>query len=121
MKKYLILVLFFLMLGLITEPSIARAEDGDSLTGTMREFSSSNTPDKEVMETTGNTITSKAGVVISVIIYIFFALIGFTTACDLLYIAVPPIRPLLYSKGNNNNSQSQGFNNQGGNNNGINL
>lgn len=120
MKKYLILVLFFLMLGLITEPSIVRAEDGDSLTGTMREFSSSNTPDKEVMETTGNTITSKAGVVISVIIYIFFALIGFTTACDLLYIAVPPIRPLLYSKGNNN-SQSQGFNNQGGNNNGINL
>jgi hypothetical protein len=53
--------------------------------------------DSNVMENANSQISSLAGTILSVIIYIIFAGLGFTTACDLAYIALPPIRPFLYN------------------------
>ena len=86
--------------------------------------------DEEVMDEYVPKITSKFGTVISVVIYLIFIFTGLTTIIDLLWIALPPVRPYLYSPDTNsnnqgfnnttnqgfNNSNSQGFNNQGFNN-----
>lgn len=59
-------------------------------------------PDTEIMGQANSFISKTVGVVLSVIIYVFFALTAFTTACDLAYIGVPPIRGMLYDAGSGN-------------------
>lgn len=56
-------------------------------------------PDSEVMGRTNDFISKTIGVALSVIIYVFFAMTAFTTACDLAYIGVPAVRPLMYEQG----------------------
>jgi hypothetical protein len=70
-----------------------------SITDQFNNYSSTTTPDSDTMTQVGGKITNTAGTIISVIIYLIFALTAFTTACDLLYIAIPPIRPYLYDGG----------------------
>lgn len=59
----------------------------------------SDKPDSEVMGRTNDFISKTIGVALSVIIYVFFAMTAFTTACDLAYIGVPAVRPLMYEQG----------------------
>ena len=49
-----------------------------------------------IMAEADKHITSFAGTITSCIIYLIFALTGLSTAIDLLYFAVPTIRPYLY-------------------------
>ena len=53
--------------------------------------------DANVMQGSMSAIDSTVGLAISVLLYLIFAGLGFTTACDLLYIAVPGLRPSMYS------------------------
>lgn len=53
----------------------------------------------EQFNTSSNKIRDFAGYVISALTYIFFAMLFFTTACDLLYISVPFSRKYLYPAG----------------------
>ena len=94
LKRFLLIMV--IVLGIITLFN-CRTVHADSITDVMNGWSDNNTPDSEAMNTGGAKITKTAGIVISVIIYVFFAMTAFTTACDLLYITVPPLRPLLYS------------------------
>lgn len=58
----------------------------------------SEVPDTEIMGRVNEGVSGTVGLAISVIIYIFFAMTAFTTACDLLYIGVPGIRPTLWEQ-----------------------
>ena len=102
-KYYLLLLLFFL----ISAPVIVSAtnEDGytvdhgsgddQSITGIMGGWSERNKPEPEKMEKSVSWIHNTLGVVTSVIIYVLLAALFFTTACDLLWLGVPVIRPYL--------------------------
>ena len=70
------------------------------------------TVDTETMEK-ASTFTSRVfGTLTSCIVYAIFALSAFTTACDLLYIAVPPIRGFMYNpSGKQNNTTTQMYGN----------
>jgi hypothetical protein len=79
--------------------------DDQSISDAFSNYTDTTKPDSEQMTKYRGSITSTVGVVLSVIIYLIFALTVFTTACDLLYIAIPPIRPYLYNPtGSSNNS-----------------
>lgn len=69
--------------------------------------------DDEAMKSGISAIDGTIGVLISFIIYLIFAFLGFTTATDLLYIGFPGIRPTLYSSSSQSNGQMgmQGMNN----------
>lgn len=95
MKKWLFSLLFLFSIltvsGVVSSPVYC-----ESITDVMRDFSDENKPDEDTMNEYVPIITAKAGTVISVIAYLILAGLSFTTACDLLYIAFPPIRPYLY-------------------------
>lgn len=94
------MVFLILALGLAyicTKGIVAYADD--SITDVMGDWGNRNKPDSDTMNTANSWIGSHLGVLLSVIIYLIFALTFFTTACDLAYIAVPPLRPFLYSGG----------------------
>lgn len=69
-----------------------------SIIDVMKEKPGSDIPDAEVMGEATGLVGSTIGVVLSVIIYVFFAMTAFTTACDLAYIGVPAIRGFLYER-----------------------
>lgn len=69
-----------------------------SIIDVMKKKPGSEAPDAEIMGQAQSVIGSTIGVALSVIIYVFFAMTAFTTACDLLYIGVPAIRPTLYDE-----------------------
>ena len=101
--KFILLILL-LFTGIVTTTVTVRADnttteeyqdDNGSLQDTMRNWGNTNKPDDKIMKTTGGWITKTAGTIISVIIWIIFALMAFTTACDLMYIALPATRTFL--------------------------
>jgi len=55
------------------------------------------TVDTETMDKASTLTNRLFGTLTSCIVYAIFALSAFTTACDLLYIAVPPIRTFMYN------------------------
>lgn len=69
-----------------------------SIIDVMKEKPGSDVPDAEVMGEATGLVGSTIGVALSVIIYVFFAMTAFTTACDLTYIGVPAIRGFLYER-----------------------
>lgn len=69
-----------------------------SIIDVMKEKPGSDVPDAEVMGEATGIVGSTIGVALSVIIYVFFAMTAFTTACDLAYIGVPAIRGFLYER-----------------------
>lgn len=69
-----------------------------SIIDVMKEKPGSDVPDSEVMGEATGLVGSTIGVALSVIIYVFFAMTAFTTACDLAYIGVPAIRGFLYER-----------------------
>lgn len=60
-----------------------------------KNYTETNKPDSEKMAEYVPQIQSTTGTVVSVIIYLIFALTASTTACDLLYIGIPGLRPTL--------------------------
>lgn len=61
-------------------------------------------------------VSSMAGTIMSVIIYILFAWLAVQTGIDLCYIGLPAVRPLLYAgsqgqQGSNYSGYQQGYNN----------
>lgn len=108
-KQGIIVKIVFLLLALgiayiCTKGIVAYADD--SIADVMDDWGNRNKPDSETMNTANGWISSHFGVLLSVIIYIIFALTFFTTACDLAYIAVPPLRPFLYSGGSDSQTGS---------------
>lgn len=69
-----------------------------SIIDVMKEKPGSDVPDAEIMGEATGIVGSTIGVALSVIIYVFFAMTAFTTACDLAYIGVPAIRGFLYER-----------------------
>lgn len=85
----------------VSGPSQATVDDGlQSITDVMQQRPGADTPDANAMWKAQSLIGRTIGVALSVIMYIFFAMTFFTTACDLAYIGVPPIRALLYEPSN---------------------
>lgn len=66
-----------------------------SISDEFKNYSSTTTPDGETMQKVNTKVSSVTGTAISVIMYLIFAFTGFTTACDLLYISMPPLRSVL--------------------------
>ena len=66
-----------------------------SITDVFKDYSSTTTPNGETMQKVNTKVSSVTGTAISVIMYLIFAFTGFTTACDLLYISMPPLRSVL--------------------------
>lgn len=73
-------------------------DDTSSITDQMTSYTETNTPDAEVMNKSIPKIQKVCGTAISFIIMIFFAMTVFTTMCDLLYIGLPFLRPILYNQ-----------------------
>ena len=75
--------------------------DGGTLSDAFRETKKQNNEnmDTKVMDEASDKIYSLTGTITSAIIYLIFAFTAFTTACDLLYIGVPFLRPYLYDGG----------------------
>lgn len=65
-------------------------------------------PDGVVMGEAQDIIGKTIGVGLSVIIYVFFAMTAFTTACDLAYIGIPAVRGFMYSGGGNGSGMQSG-------------
>lgn len=66
-----------------------------SIADAFMNYSSTTTPDTDVINSLNENVVSPIGTVISFIIYIIFAMTAFTTVCDLLWITVPPLRSFL--------------------------
>lgn len=76
-----------------------------SIIDIMKQKPGSEVPDAEIMGQANSLVGSTIGVALSVIIYVFFAMTAFTTACDLAYIGVPGVRSVLYDgAGSNSNA-----------------
>lgn len=71
--------------------------DDGSISDAFKDYSSTTNPNAEVMTQVNETIVTPIGNITSFIIYIIFAMTAFTTVCDLLWIAVPPLRNYLYN------------------------
>lgn len=113
MKKILIIIVM-LLAGIVTISNttvVTYASDDQSITDVMGGWGSNNKPDEDSMNEATGFINSTLGVALSVIIYIIFAMIAFTTACDIAYIAIPPLRPMLYTPDDNTGVN---MNNMGG-------
>lgn len=66
-----------------------------SLTDVMEGMGDQQVPEDDLLSGVTSGVTAFAGILISVIIYLFFALTALTTAIDLLYIAFPSLRNFL--------------------------
>lgn len=80
----------------IENGNIDSGQDTGEITDIMGNWSSMNNPDEETMQEGTKVINSTVGYVLTVIIMVFFAGLTLTTATDLLWIGVPPLRPILY-------------------------
>ena len=122
----LLLLIFILLLTPFTvkaEKVYRGSADDQSITDIMNDYADGKytTPDADVMKETVPKIQDTTGTIISVLLYLFFAFNVLTTVIDLAWIAIPPIRPFLYSpednknNGNNigqSNMQNNGFMNR---------
>lgn len=66
-----------------------------SIADAFMNYSSTTTPDADVINNLNKNVVTPIGTITSFIIYIIFAMTAFTTVCDLLWIAVPPLRSFL--------------------------
>lgn len=94
MKKFLIMFFVFSFVFAVTQIPV----EASSLSDIMGEMGNQEVPEDNFLSDASSGITKFAGILISVIIYIFFALVALTTAIDLLYIVFPPVRNSLYPK-----------------------
>lgn len=129
---YIIVIGLWLITHTIVAPILINAESGgqeasteypidngsgsdQNITDVMTDWGDRNKPDGETMEYVSSYSQSTIGVVVSVIVWIFFALIAFTTACDLAYIVLPFTRTFLDNTSSNSQQgmMQQGMNLQG--------
>ena len=67
----------------------------ESITDVMGTWGERNKPDAETMQEVKSWSEGTIGFLTSCIIWVIFAALFFTTACDLMYIGVPAVRPFL--------------------------
>lgn len=75
-------------------------KDNGSVSDLMGNWSKENKPDTGAMKAGKSFTTNVVGLLISIGVVLLFACNFVITACDLLWMAVPPIRPLLYGNAN---------------------
>ena len=92
----------------LNESSNSEPVEDQSLSDIMREVPKEQNEniDTNVMDSAQDKIGNTIGVLTSVVIYLIFAGIAFTTSCDLMYIAVPMSRQYLNTKSQNQQSNS---------------
>lgn len=105
MKKILLMLFVFSFVFAVTQIPV----EASSLTDIMGEMGNQEVPEDNFLSDASSGITKFAGILISVIIYIFFALVALTTAIDLLYIVFPPIRSSLYPRDEQSSANYQGY------------
>lgn len=82
-----------------TATEVDRGSNGrTSITDEIQDFSKTNKPDPKKMNKYVPSITKVAGTMTSFIIYVIFAFLGFSTVCDLVYMAVPFLRTYMYQE-----------------------
>ena len=109
LKRTVIFFMLILSLGLYLGSVKAYADSDGSITDVMQDWGSNNKANSADVEKYSSGVTSMAGIAISAVIYVFFAMTTFTTVCDLLYISVPFVRPYLYNSNDNTPTQGGGF------------
>lgn len=93
------------------EYRLVTGDDNGSLTDVIKGYSDTTKvsgQDKENLNNYGGKISNKVGYFTSFVLWCIFALIGFTTACDFLFICVPFLRIHMYkpnSGGSDSNSK----------------
>lgn len=108
------MILLLLVVALIPGVVMVHASEPSSITDVMRGYSDTTKPVESDVEKVTGGIVPKLGTLTSVIMYAIFAMTFFTTACDLAYIALPPLRPFLYSPTENEvNTQNRVENRRG--------
>ena len=117
MKKILLIFLFLLSINLYCTDSYAASlfnsnsdiyngsdeeqstdeQDLQDISDVMRAVPEENNAniDADSMAAGKRNVNYFAGTIISIIVYIIFAMLGFTTACDLVYLSIPSMRPIL--------------------------
>ena len=94
------------------EPKVDHGSNNDygNLSDTFRDVAKMDNEyfDGKVLDKANKEITTFTVMLLSIIIYLIFAMTAFTTACDLLYIGFPPIRPYLYDENTRQSNQMMG-------------
>lgn len=85
-----------------------------SIIDVMKQKPGSDKPDAEIMGQAQGVIGQTIGLALSCIIYVFFAMTAFTTACDLAYIGIPSVRSLMYEPSQQSGSMNMYGNNRVG-------
>lgn len=96
-KKISSLLLVIACFLLILSPSKIYASEEMDIFDVMTEHGQPSDVNESVMEEANTVLQNTVGKLMSVVIYLIFAMVGFNTAVDLLYISVPFTRPFLYS------------------------
>lgn len=99
MKKLLIILCLCILCSGLTI-NVYASDNGDyGLTDVMKDMSDNNsTADGEVLEQVTSPFTQVVGTLLSVFVYLIFALQFCWTALDLIYVSIPVSRNYLYKK-----------------------
>lgn len=95
-KKIMLLFMLLCTLVIVNPLSTYASSDEMDIFDVMNEYGQHNDVDSRVMTEATSGLQNTAGRLMSAIIYLLFAMVGFNTAVDMLYISVPFLRPYLY-------------------------
>lgn len=102
-----IMIIFMSSIDAVNSVNVTSQNEEYGLFDAMKDQSKYNsTVDIETMDKANSFTNRVFGTLTSCIVYAIFALSAFTTACDLLYITLPPIRSFMY---NPSGGQQQGM------------
>ena len=89
-------------------------DDSNSISGQLKGYKAVNSEDMKHARESSGWLTSILGVVISFLVILVFAFTGVITACDLVYMYIPPLRKFLYSPGTDGTGAMTGMGGGGG-------
>ena len=89
-------------------------DDSNSISGQLKGYKAVNSEDMKHARESSGWLTSILGVVISFLVILVFPFTGVITACDLVYMYIPPLRKFLYSPGTDGTGAMTGMGGGGG-------
>ena len=89
-------------------------DDSNSISGQLKGYKAVNSEDMKHARESSGWLTSILGVAISFLVILVFAFTGVITACDLVYMYIPPLRKFLYSPGTDGTGAMTGMGGGGG-------
>ena len=89
-------------------------DDSNSISSQLKGYKAVNSEDMKHARESSGWLTSILGVVISFLVILVFAFTGVITACDLVYMYIPPLRKFLYSPGTDGTGAMTGMGGGGG-------